>query len=150
MRAESTYRPTIKSSAGAVGLMQIMPATGRQIAREVKYSGFNTGHLERPEVNVHFGCYYLAGRLKQFFAGDTQAQRLQTITRALASYNAGPHRVSGWGERADDMGLTPQAFVEEIPIKETREYVLRILKFYLVYLTAYPRDAETTGQEAAN
>ncbi len=142
MRAESTYRPDIKSSAGAIGLMQIMPTTGRQIAKGLGDKGFSREWLEEPERNVRYGCFYLRGRLDQFSGeGDDMNNWLRMVTRSLASYNAGPGRVMDWGERTDKLGLSPEAFVEEIPIKETREYVQRIFKFYLIYLTAWPRDA---------
>ena len=141
MRAESTYRPTIRSSAGAVGLMQIMPGTGRQISRELRERGFSTDWLKRPEVNVRYGCYYLKGRLNEFAVDEGGVEGwMKMVTRSLAAYNAGPHRSREWAERTDALGLPATAFVEEIPIKETREYVKRILKFYLVYLTTWPRE----------
>jgi peptidoglycan lytic transglycosylase len=144
MRAESTYRPKIKSGAGAVGLMQIMPATGKQIAGGLKESGYSKSLLENPETNIRFGTYYLSGRLKQFGGtGDNKEAWLKTVTRSLAAYNAGPTRSERWSKRTDGLGLPAAAFVEEIPIKETREYVKRILGFYLVYLTSYPRDTST-------
>lgn len=154
MRAESTYRPYIKSRVGALGLMQIMPATGRQIARGLGEKGFSKDSLLDPEVNIRYGCYYLRGRLMQF-TGEKKSPEtwLATITRSLASYNGGPERVSRWAVRSDALGLSPEAFVEEIPLKETREYVKRILKFYLVYLTTWPRveadQAQSDGGESS-
>ncbi len=147
MRAESTYRPTIKSSAGAIGLMQIMPDTGKQIAKGLGEKGYSSSKLNDPETNIRYGCYYLANRLEQFGVNEatTADARLKTITRALGSYNAGPQRMKRWAERADELGLDAPAFVEEIPIKETREYVKRILGFYMAYYYSYP-EARTGGQ----
>jgi soluble lytic murein transglycosylase len=142
MRAESTYRPTIRSSAGAIGLMQIMPDTGRAIASALGDKGYSPSQLNNPATNVKYGCFYLHNRLKQFDPGQADPMsRLQTTVRALASYNAGPERVKRWGERADGLGLTPPAFVEEIPITETRDYVKKILGYYLVYHFAYASPA---------
>lgn len=137
MRAESTYRPTIKSRAGALGLMQVMPETGRGIARGLGEKGYNKSWLLNPDTNVRYGCYYLSNRLNQFALGAEREQKLMTMVRALASYNAGPERVKRWAARTDEMGLDAAAFMEEVPIKETREYVKRILGFYFIYLNAY-------------
>ena len=138
MRAESTYRPTIRSSAGALGLMQIMPTTGKQIAKGLGDKGFSTDWLKNPETNMRYGCYYLGNRLEQFSNGKEDADsKLHTIARALAAYNAGPNRSKRWGARADELGLSAPAFIEEIPIKETNDYVKRILGFYMVYHHTY-------------
>jgi soluble lytic murein transglycosylase len=138
MRAESAYRPAIKSPAGALGLMQVMPETGRAIARGLNEKGYNRNWLLNPDTNVRYGCYYLGNRLAQFTGGAEREHKLMTVVKALASYNAGPERVKRWGDRADALGLNAAAFVEEIPIKETREYVKRILGFYFIYLNTYP------------
>lgn len=150
MRAESTYRPAIRSSAGATGLMQIMPATGTQIARGLGEKGYKKSKLKDPQLNIRYGTYYLHGRMEQFGPyGDTTETRLKTVTRSLAAYNAGPNRSLRWGKRADELGLPAAAFVEEIPFKETREYVKRILGYYLIYLSAWPKPVPNATEESS-
>ena len=148
MRAESTYRPRITSWAGAIGLMQVMPATGRQIASELGDKGYQKEWLFEPERNIVYGCYYLKKRLDQFNPGTPGVEGwLSAVVRAAAAYNAGAGRVQRWAERADQMSLTIPAFIEEIPIVETRNYVKRILGFYLVYHHTYPREQTTPAPE---
>jgi len=148
MRAESTYRDDIRSWAGAVGLMQVMPFTGRDIARRLGEKGFKTDWLNDPETSIRYGCYYLRGRMDDFHVkGDNPAAWLETTAKALGAYNAGPGRVRTWSKRADKLGLDTPAFVEEIPITETRNYIKRILRFYLVYLYTYPPNQYTPGTE---
>ncbi len=160
MRAESTYRDDIRSWAGAVGLMQIMPSTGRHIARSLGEKGYKTSRLNNPETSIRYGCYYLRGRMDDFHVkGNNPRAWLETTAKALGAYNAGPGRVRTWSKRADKLGLDTPAFIEEIPITETRNYIKRILRFYIVYLYTYPPNKHTpesakTGeqqkQEAAN
>jgi soluble lytic murein transglycosylase len=144
MRAESTYRPDIRSSAGAIGLMQVMPMTGKIIARALGEKDYRAASLYDPGQNLKYGAFYLGNRVKEFSDGAADPEsRLKTLTRALAAYNAGPERAKQWGARADQLGLSPEAFVEEIPLKETNDYVKKILGFYLIYLTAYPPEPKT-------
>ncbi len=151
MRAESTYRPGVTSQAGAMGLMQIMPATGRQIAGWLGQDGFSTTRLREPEHNVRYGALYLSRMIERFrHRGEGPESTLWTISKAAAAYNAGPYRVEDWAERALELKLSPEAFIEEIPITETRNYVKRILKFYLVYLYSNPRPPEEPGQASLN
>lgn len=133
MRQESLYQPRIRSHAGAMGLMQIMPATGQFIARGLGDKDFQKSWLNRPELNIKYGCYYLRGRMDQFNGGDSPEGKLWTTVRALAGYNAGPDRVEKWNARIATMNLPAAAFVEEIPFRETKDYVKRILGFYLIY-----------------
>jgi len=84
IRAESTYRPTIRSSAGALGLMQIMPATGRRIARSLQERNFETERLQEPELNLRFGCYYLRQLLDRYRGGSTAFDQL-TLDGELGS-----------------------------------------------------------------
>ncbi len=112
---ESTFDAAIRSSAGAIGLMQIMPATGRGFARRMGIRPFSTARLTEPAVNAAIGTQYLADLVAQF--GGT--------AYALAAYNAGEHRVVRWkGERP---GLPEDEWVDDIPFPETQNYVKRIL-----------------------
>ncbi|MFO8058263.1 MAG: transglycosylase SLT domain-containing protein [bacterium] len=148
MRAESTYRDEIRSWAGAVGLMQIMPATGRNIAANLGEKGFKTEWLNDPETSIRYGSYYLRKRMNNFHTkGDDPKAWLETTAKALGAYNAGAGRIRTWSKRADKLGLDTPAFIEEIPIIETRNYIKRILRFYLVYLYTYPANQYTPEQD---
>ncbi len=116
IRQESLFHPVVRSGAGAVGLMQVMPGTARILARRERRGA--RPDLEDPEVNVRLGTAYLADMLRRF-GGDTIA--------ALAAYNAGPGRVERW--KRDGAELASDEFLEAIPLRETREYVSRVL-FY--------------------
>ena len=112
---ESTFDAGIRSSAGAIGLMQIMPATGRSFARRIGIKPFSTGRLTEPEVNATIGTTYLADLQRQFGGA----------AYALAAYNAGEHRVVRW--RSERPDLPVDEWVDDIPFPETQNYVKRIL-----------------------
>jgi soluble lytic murein transglycosylase len=112
---ESTFDADIRSSAGAIGLMQIMPATGRGFARRMGIKPFSTGRLTEPAVNAAIGTQYLADLVGQFGGAPY----------ALAAYNAGEHRVVRW--KAERPGLPEDEWVDDIPFPETQNYVKRIL-----------------------
>jgi len=132
IRQESMFQPAIRSHAGAVGLMQIMPATGRSLARSAGISAFDANMLQQPEVNVRLGIMYLEELLRAY--GNRPLA-------ALAAYNAGPGRVGRWRqfpEWADE-----DLFAERIPFNETREYVKIVRRNARVYAALYPLpDAE--------
>ncbi|MBI4477509.1 MAG: transglycosylase SLT domain-containing protein [Acidobacteria bacterium] len=125
MAQESTFTADIKSSAGAIGLMQIMPATGRQLARTLKIPRYRTSMLTRPEINVRMGTLYFANLTKRFGGAHF----------ALASYNAGDHRVARW--LAERPGLEQDEFIDDIPFPETQNYVKKILGTAEDYRTIY-------------
>ena len=112
---ESTFDPKIRSSANAWGLMQLVPPTGRQLARTLGIPRFRTPMLTNPEVNIRLGTLYFSRLVEQF--GGTYY--------ALASYNAGENRVVRW--RAERPGLDQDEFIDDIPFPETQNYVKRIL-----------------------
>jgi soluble lytic murein transglycosylase len=112
---ESTFQADARSSANAYGLMQIIPSTGRRLARAEGIRRFRTSHLVNPETNVRLGTRYFAGLLD-----DLGAEHY-----ALASYNAGESRVVRW--RADRPGWSREEFIDDIPFPETQNYVKRIL-----------------------
>jgi soluble lytic murein transglycosylase len=95
--------------------MQIIPGTGRRLARELGIRGFTTSMLVDPETNLRLGTAYFARLVKQF--GGTHF--------ALAGYNAGEHRVERW--IAERPGLERDEFIDDIPFPETQNYVKRIL-----------------------
>ncbi|HTO96655.1 MAG TPA: transglycosylase SLT domain-containing protein [Myxococcales bacterium] len=125
LREESALDPRALSPTGALGLTQLMPATARMVARKLKLNGFSAGRLLDPEVNIRLGGTYL---------GELYA-RFQHPALALASYNAGPGAVSGWLKARGTLPL--DAFVEEIPLDETRGYVKRCLRSFAAYQFLY-------------
>ena len=112
---ESTFDPKIKSPANAWGLMQVVPATGRRLARAAGIRNFSEASLTDPEINLRLGTLYFARLVKQF--GGTHY--------ALASYNAGENRVVRW--KTERPGLDEDEFIDDIPFPETQNYVKRIL-----------------------
>lgn len=123
MRVESVYNPRIISYAGAIGLMQIMPRTGRLIAHRLGRQDFTVDQLLEPEVNVDFAAWYLASLIERFDG---------RLPLAIAAYNGGPHNVRRWmRDHADSMPL--DAFLERIPFSQTHRYVRRVLTHYAAY-----------------
>jgi soluble lytic murein transglycosylase-like protein len=120
IRQESLFQPSVRSGAGATGLMQVMPGTGRYLLRQESRRG--RPDLKDPEVNVRLGARYLAMMLRAF-DGDRIA--------ALAGYNAGPGRPRRW--RAQAPGLAADEFLEAMPLFEPRDYVKRVLFFEAAY-----------------
>ncbi len=121
-RSESLFMRDAKSNAGAVGLMQLMPATGRDVAKEIKlpYSGLAT--LVDPESNIRLGTTYL-GQMAERYGGN------QVL--ATAAYNAGPHRVDRW--LPENGTIDARIWIENIPFNETREYVKRVLSAQAIF-----------------
>lgn len=126
-RQESQFDPRAVSPAGARGLMQLMPATARLVARELDTSFNLAALLDEPDYNLRLGSHYLARQLERF--GEPAL--------ALAAYNAGPGRVESWLARyGDPRGRGRHALVdwiERIPFRETRNYVQRVLEAAEVY-----------------
>ena len=121
VRAESAFNPLVRSPAGAIGLMQLMPATGRETARGagLRYDG-NTSLLN-PATNIALGSIFLRQMLARY-SGN--------FAMAAAAYNAGPGRVRQWqGERC----IATERWVETIPFTETRGYVRRALFYAAIY-----------------
>ena len=123
---ESRFDPQALSVSGARGLMQIMPATGKDIAKSLKVHPYGEQKLYEPELNIRFGSWYLA-RLLEDFGGKAYL--------AVAAYNAGPRAVRDWLARFP--GLPEDEFVERIPYAETRNYVVKVLTSQQVYKILY-------------
>jgi len=121
-RSESLFMRDIRSSAGAVGLMQLMPETGKRTAKSLRvpYRGVST--LIQPERNIQLGTAYLGKMYKRF---DDNA------VLATASYNAGPGNVSRWLAKTDNVDA--RVWIENIPFQETRKYVRRVLEADTVF-----------------
>lgn len=121
-RSESLFMRDVRSHAGAIGLMQLMPATGRAVAREIRlpYSGLAT--LTNPESNIRLGTSYL-GQMSERYSGNP--------VPATAAYNAGPHRVDRW--LPDSGTVDARVWIENIPFNETRKYVKRVLAAQAIF-----------------
>lgn len=127
MRQESTYEGFISSSAGARGLMQIIPSTGEQLAQDLEWpENYTAEDLDRPYVSLLFGANYLK-KQRNLFEGDLFAM--------LASYNGGPGNTIAWKELTpiDD----PDLFLEVIRIEETRNYIRLINEIFYIYRCLY-------------
>jgi soluble lytic murein transglycosylase-like protein len=118
---ESYYNPRARSPVGATGLMQIMPATGKELAGILRIP-FAESRLENPEVNIRLGTLHLR-RMINLFNGNTRL--------ATAAYNAGQGNVAKW--RRASRGKPLDEFLESIPFSETRTYVKRIAIFESTY-----------------
>jgi peptidoglycan lytic transglycosylase len=121
MRQESAFRADVRSPAGAMGLMQLMPSTAQRAAREISLE-HDDGRLTQAPYNLELGAYYL-GKLLQSFD--------QNAALAIASYNAGPRVVAGWLTGGQDLPL--DLWVARIPFTETRGYVMRVLANWARY-----------------
>ena len=126
IRQESEFNPAAVSRADAIGLMQLLPITGRRMAHELKVRRYSVGMLVEPGVNVQLGTRYFH-QLVQKFDGNVEA--------ALAAYNAGADRVEEW--RSAGNFREPAEFVESIPFTETREYVQAIVRNVGIYRRLY-------------
>jgi soluble lytic murein transglycosylase len=125
---ESTFDPDARSSANARGLMQIVPATGRRLARSIGIRSLPTRSLTVPETNIRLGTLHFSRLIQQF--GGTYY--------ALASYNAGENRVARW--KAERPGMDEDEFIDDIPFPETQNYVKRILGTAEDYRRLYGHD----------
>jgi soluble lytic murein transglycosylase len=128
IRQESAFEGFASSSAGAQGLMQIVPATGQEIATKLDWPpGYTEADLYRPIVNIAFGTSYLAN-WRDYFDGDMYA--------ALAAYNGGPGNAMEWKQKAKD---DPDVFLEVINFDETRSYIRGVYEIFNLYRRIYDR-----------
>ena len=121
LRQESAFVMDARSSAGALGLMQLMPRTARQVARGLKHRKLRSHELLQPDTNIRLGTAYLRQVLDQL---------QQHPVLATAAYNAGPYRVRGW---LPSQAMPADIWVEMIPFKETRNYLRRVLAYTVIY-----------------
>ncbi len=128
IRQESAFEGFVRSSAGARGLMQIVPATGEEIATRLAWpEDYTAEDLYRPIVSLTLGADYLS-TWRDYFDGDPYA--------ALAAYNGGPGNAIDWKELAGD---DPDLFVEVIRFEETRNYIRGIYEIFTIYRRIYER-----------
>ncbi len=126
IRQESEFNPGAISRANALGLMQLLPNTGKKVAHELRVRPYSETQLLDPNVNLQLGTRYFRSMVNHF------GGRLEY---ALAAYNAGADRVEGW--LSEGKYRDPAEFVESIPFTETREYVQAIMRNASVYRRLY-------------
>ena len=131
---ESAFRQNAKSGVGALGLMQLMPATGLEEAELLGIEGVTEQRLTEPALNIRLGCNYLRKLLDEF----------GTESVALAAYNAGPGRVRQW---LKEYGKKEDGSILYIPYPETSKYVSRVQSAKGVYERLYPHLGQKNGEE---
>ena len=136
---ESSFDADALSRVGARGLMQVMPTTGRRIAR-AKGVRYKRAALNDPMTSLDFGTHYMR-QMSERFSGAAE--------QLLAAYNAGPHRVDAWTAMRGEQ--SPEEFIETIPFSETRGYVMIVLANREQYRRLYglARSAPAPAVEAA-
>ena len=129
IRQESAFKADIVSRAGAIGLMQVMPPTGAQLARVHGPSGFQEEHLASPEVSLHLGAAYFV---------EMSARYDGVLPLILSAYNAGPTRATRWKQYPEISDLL--RFTERIPFVETRGYVKNVRRNLGIYRVLYGKN----------
>ncbi|MCB8817506.1 lytic transglycosylase domain-containing protein [Desulfosporosinus shakirovi] len=126
IREESKFLPRSESHKGAKGLMQLMPSTAQSIAESIGDKAYSEEYLLDPEKNIQYGTWYLAS-LQKLFSNNRPL--------VIAAYNGGRGRVQEWINSGQ---IDPENIrLEDIPFKETRDYVDRVLKSYQKYIKLY-------------
>ena len=125
---ESNFDPAVVSPANAWGLMQVLPNTGRSLARKLGVHPFSTKRLTEAEVNVRLGTQFFADSIRRFGG----------VHFALAAYNAGDSRVASW--QRERPGMPQDEFIDDIPFPETQNYVKRILGTAEDYRSLYGKN----------
>jgi len=133
IRRESQFDRDVVSGAGATGLMQLMPATGAEVARRIRLTEYDSRQLVVPEVNMTVGSRYLRELLER---------RDGALVPALISYNAGPHRYTAW-RQFPEFSASTDLMIDRIPFSETRRYVKAILSYRYIYSKLYDLGAES-------
>ncbi|HEU4455490.1 MAG TPA: lytic transglycosylase domain-containing protein, partial [Longimicrobium sp.] len=126
IRQESSFMARARSGAGAMGLMQVMPATGAGLAAGAGIRGWERDLLFNPEINVHLGTRFLAAQMRSY-GGD--------LPNVFIAYNAGPGRVARW--RGFPEARDRELFTERIPFEETRDYVKILTRNREIYRGLY-------------
>jgi soluble lytic murein transglycosylase len=123
IRQESKFEASARSRSGARGLMQVMPKTGKHMARMSKVKKFDSHTLYHPDVSIDYGTRFLSSMVKMFDG---------SLVKALAAYNAGPGRVREWLKPMKDKD-DEDFLLQEIPLAETRKYVKVVMENYYIY-----------------
>ncbi|MDF2815906.1 MAG: lytic transglycosylase [Paenibacillus sp.] len=129
IRVETNYNPDKTSRKGAIGLMQLMPDTAQWIVDKADYSDRTLNALERPDVNIEVGAWYL-NSLSNQFNGNRIAM--------LGAYNAGPGNVRKWLQNNTWDGTLKN--IDQIPFGETRHYIQRVIYYHNKYSNLYQEE----------
>ena len=134
IREESRYNADIVSYAGAIGLMQIMPANGPEFASRLKIPRFNTKMLYNPDINIQMGSWYMKSLMDQFDNNHALV---------AGAYNGGPGRMRRWiaAKKIPDL----DEFIEDIGIDQTRRHIKKVIDSYNIYQELYPKPAPTSA-----
>lgn len=135
MRRESLFDPSAGSGAGALGLMQLMPNTAKQVAKSLGLKKPRKRDILKIENNINFGTQYFKKVLSKF--DDNTAL-------AAAAYNAGPHRVKQW--LPEDKSMDADLWVETIPFNETRKYVKAVLAYSSIFDKALGKEVKMSSR----
>lgn len=119
IKQESQFNARVRSPVGALGLMQLMPQTGYEIAHSLRLSAYSPEEIWDPLLNVRFGSHYLATLSRRFS---------KNVIHAIAGYNAGPEAVERWEKQRERKFC--DEFIEEIPFRETNHYVKKVMRNY--------------------
>jgi soluble lytic murein transglycosylase len=129
IRQESAFKSDIVSRAGAIGLMQVMPPTGAELARRHGPTPFTDATLSSPEVNLHLGAVFFR---------DMSRRYDNDLPLVLSAYNAGPTRATAWRQFPE--AVDPLRFTERIPFEETRGYVKNVRRNVALYRALYAEE----------
>jgi membrane-bound lytic murein transglycosylase MltF len=140
---ESSLDQNAKSSVGAIGIMQLMPATGEQM---------KVGDVHQEEANIHAGAKYIRFMVDKYFANEPMTDTNKVLF-AFASYNAGPGRIHSLRQEAAKKGLDPNVWINNVELvvaarigMETVTYVSNIYKYYIAYKLVAEREQERQAQ----
>ena len=127
IKAESNFKPEVKSTSGAIGLMQIMEETAYEKADKINIKIDNVELLYEPEININIGVAYFSELIKKYKGNELLA---------IIAYNAGIGNVDKWIREGT---IKPNGEdIENVPFKETNMYVRKIVKNYEIYKQLYP------------
>ena len=135
---ESRYNAQAVSWAGAIGLMQIMPATGKELAQQLKIRRFRTSMLKQPDVNIQMGTKYI-DYLNSLFEDNPML--------VIGAYNGGPGRMKRWVSSKNIKDI--DEFVEKITIRETRLHIKKVIDSYDHYIGIYQKTDEPPAVNSA-
>lgn len=128
IKAESNFNPNVVSSSNAIGLMQLMDTTAEEIARKLQINFISKSSLYNPELNIRLGTKYFADLLSEYN---------QNTMLALTAYNAGKGTLKRWIEQGTIQ--RDGSNIENIPYKETNNYVRKIIRDYKIYKELYKK-----------